>query len=312
MHSAIVSLHLFISFKQRSFTIRLFSDLDSQKLTIARSGIELSSIGDKKFYLAIVEPLRLIEEKSITNHQSSKAFQCSITNKLMLKLSSGQNTLLSLLLLVSAASIGTAMALFIAPGTLGQIIFSICKIWLLMFPLAWFFWVDGGKLSLSLPKQRELLAGGILGLLMFGVILGVYLLFGQQLIDAVDVRIKAQEVGISSSNIYVAGAIYWTLINSLIEEYIWRWFVYSKCEKLVPGIGAVLLCGLFFILHHIIALAAYTELPVVILGSLGVFIAGALWSFCYLNFRSIWSGYLSHILADLAIAIVGWHILFGS
>ena len=31
----------------------------------------------------------------------------------------------------------------------------------------------------------------------------------------------------------------------------------------------------------------------------------------YLTYRSIWSCYVSHILADLAIAIVGWQLLFG-
>jgi hypothetical protein len=54
----------------------------------------------------------------------------------------------------------------------------------------------------------------------------------------VDIRAKAQQVGISSPIIYLVGAMYWTFINSLFEEYIWRWFVYSKCEVLIPGKGA--------------------------------------------------------------------------
>lgn len=107
--------------------------------------------------------------------------------------------------------------------------------------------------------------------------------------------------------------MYFTFINALIEEYIWRWFVYKKCEVLVSGTKAVLLAAMLFTLHHIIALAAYTaDWGVVILGSVGVFIAGAVWSWCYLTYRTLWSSYISHILADLAIAIVGWHLLFGS
>jgi hypothetical protein len=230
----------------------------------------------------------------------------------MIETHSRQNALLALLLLVSAASIGIAMALYVAPGSLGQIVFSLCKVWLVALPLVWFFWVDRGKLSISLPKPRELLVGGVLGLLMFGIILGAYWLFGQHWIDATDVRAKAQEVGISSPTVYFLGALYWTFINSLFEEYIWRWFVYSKCEVLIPGTGAVLLCGLLFTLHHIIALSAYTQnWLVVILGSLGVFLAGTIWSWCYLSYRSIWSSYFSHVLADLAIAIVCWKLLFG-
>ena len=230
----------------------------------------------------------------------------------MLQKNERQNSLLSLLLLVPAASIGIAMTVYIAPGTWGPILLFLSKVWLLALPLAWFLWVDAGKLSISLPKQRELLAGFVLGFLMFAIILGAYWLFGQQWIDVADVRVKAQEVGISSGQIYLAGAMYWSFVNSAIEEYIWRWFVYRKCEKLIPPIPAVLLCALLFTLHHIIALAAYTaEWRSVMLGSLGVFIAGAVWSWCYLTFRSIWAGYISHILADLAIAIVGWQLLFG-
>ncbi len=229
----------------------------------------------------------------------------------MIETRSRPNALTALLLLVSAACLGRVMALY-APGLLGQIAFSLCQVWLLALPLAWFFWVDRGKLSISLPKRRELLAGTVLGLLMFGIILGAYWLFGQHWIDVMDVRAKAQQVGISSPNIYLVGALYWTFINSLFEEYIWRWFVYSKCEVLIPGKGAVLLCGLLFTLHHIIALSAYTQnWLVVILGSLGVFLAGAIWSWCYRTYRSIWSSYLSHVLADLAIAIVCWQLLFG-
>jgi len=228
----------------------------------------------------------------------------------MIETRSRPNALTALLLLVSAACLGRVMALYV-PGLIGRIAFSLCQVGLLVLPLAWFFGVDRGKLSISLPKRRELFAGTVLGLLMFGIILGAYWLFGQHWIDVRDVRAKAQQVGISSPTIFLIGALYWTLINSLLEEYIWRWFGMSKCEVLIPGKGAVLLSGLLFTLHHIINLVAYTpNWLVVVLASLGVFLAGAIWSWCYLTYHSIWSSYFSHILADFAIAIVSWQLLF--
>jgi membrane protease YdiL (CAAX protease family) len=222
-----------------------------------------------------------------------------------------QKALLPLVLLVGAASLGTTMALHLAPGLVGQTVFLLCKIWMLGLPLVWYVWIDRGKICLSLPKRGELFAGTVLGLLMLGMILGAYWLFGQQWIDPISVRTRAQQVGISSSTIYLMGAAYFTLINSLIEEYVWRWFVSSKCEILVTGIGAILLAALLFTLHHIIGLAAYTGWRMVLLGSFGVFVGGAIWSWCYLTYRSIWSSWISHLLADLAIAIVGWQLLFG-
>ncbi len=146
---------------------------------------------------------------------------------------------------------------------------------------------------------------------MFAVILAAYWSFGKQWISPVEVRSKAQQFGIISPLIFLVGSVYWTLINSLLEEYVWRWFVFRKCEVLVPGIVAVVLSALCFTLHHIIELFVYfNDWRVIGLGSLAVFSAGAIWSGCYLRYRSIWTCYISHVLANLVIALVGWNILF--
>ncbi len=228
----------------------------------------------------------------------------------MLENSPHQNALLALILTVPAASIGVAMSLFIAPGTIGTIVSVLCGLWLLVIPLAWSVLGDRYQLHLSQPKYQELLAGTVLGLLMFGMILGVYWLFGQQWIDAIDAKSKVQQMGLSNPAIFSIVQAYFVLINSLIEEFIWRWFVYKKCEILISGTKAIFLSALFFTLHHIIVLAAYTDWRGVILGSLAVFAAGAIWSWCYLTYRSLWASYISHAIADLALSIIAWQTLF--
>jgi hypothetical protein len=224
---------------------------------------------------------------------------------------SHRQAVLALLSLVPAASIGIAARLYV-PGAVGQVLFILTRIWILALPLVWLFWVEQSRPVFSLPSRRELLAGTILGLLMFAIIGLAYWLVGQSWIDPVDVRTQARQVGLTVPTVYLVSAFYFTFINAFIEEYIWRWFVYRQCEVLLPAIAAVGLAALCFTLHHTIALVAYTgNWLVVVLGSLGVFMAGALWSWCYLTYRSLWSGYVSHLLADLALAIVGWHLLFG-
>ena len=99
--------------------------------------------------------------------------------------------------------------------------------------------------------------------------------------------------------------------SSLIEEYFWRWFVYSRCEKLVSGKIAVFLTALFFTLHHTIGLTAFTDWRTALVGSLAVLIAGIIWSEYYRRYRSIWSNYFSHAIADLALHIVAWQVFFG-
>ena len=54
----------------------------------------------------------------------------------------------------------------------------------------------------------------------------------------------------------------------------------------------------------------YCSWPVTLISALGIFIGGAAWSWCYVRYQSIWPGYLSHALVDLAVFAVGYHIIF--
>lgn len=110
--------------------------------------------------------------------------------------------------------------------------------------------------------------------------------------------------------LYLIGCIYWSFINSLIEEYTWRSFVVSQTKILLPDLPAVTLAALLFTVHHSIALYRYTHNWLIVLVGLGVFLAGVIWAWCYSRYRSVIPGYISHIGADLAIAIVGYRLLF--
>ena len=249
------------------------------------------------------------------------------------------------------------MAVYVAPGRLGQVVFALTKGWLLLLPIGWIVWFERDRiqaiptlnaaidaigqrfghspqtrteedsmplaspmpvlnevwqyLSRKWPQPRELGTGIGLGVLMFATILAVWWFPGQYWIDAAAVQARAQEVGIDRPIFLIGGALYWTVVNALLEEYVWRWFVYRQCRVLLPRVGAILLAALCFTLHHSLILIAYTNWPVTILGSTAVFLAGAIWSGCYLRYRSLWVGYISHAFADLALAIVAWIILFG-
>lgn len=223
-----------------------------------------------------------------------------------------QKATLALLLLVPAASLGIAARLYI-PGWVGEVAFFTTRLWLIAFPLLWFLTVDRATFIPALPSGKDWCMGMGLGLLMFSAIGLAYELLGQHWINPDTVQEKAQQVGLTNPALYIASALYFTFINSFLEEYIWRWFVYRHCKSLIPGIRAVCLAAFCFTLHHTIALVAYTGNGwVVLLGSVGVFGAGAIWSWCYLTSGSLWACYISHLVADVAIALIGWHLIFSS
>ena len=202
------------------------------------------------------------------------------------------------------------MVTFITPGAMGKTIFTITKIWLVLIPWLWRLKIE--KKAINLPKitSKQINLGLVLGLLMFGAILLAYWLIGQQLLDTAAVRSQAFAMGINSISIYIAGVLYWSFINSFIEECVWRGFVHRQCNIITPGLIAIIISAIFFTLHHIIALYFYlNHILLVIIASFGVFIAGVIWSACYQK-SGFWSCYISHILADLAIGLVGWHLLF--
>ena len=221
------------------------------------------------------------------------------------------SALIALSLIVPAPSLGVYMGMIVAPDTgFGQICFLLSKIWLFAFPLVWLLLVQREKLSFSLPKRGGLVVGAVIGMIIGLLITGAYLFIGRNLIDPSSVCESILGIGLSTPAIYIAGALYWILINSVLEEYVWRWFVTEKCTVLFPGVFGIVLSSLAFTLHHIVALQVHFNWLIAIIASAGVFIGGVIWSWCYIHYKSIWPGYVSHALVDVAVFVIGYNLTF--
>jgi membrane protease YdiL (CAAX protease family) len=220
---------------------------------------------------------------------------------------------LALLLLLPVPSLGTAAAMFWWPElVVGKLVFVTSKLWLVALPVAWRLWADCEPLSWSPARKGGFGIGAALGLAISIVIIVAYAI-AQKLgaIDASLVAERAAKTGLNTLSIYLIGALYWITLNSVLEEYVWRWFVFRKCEVLFGGKAGVIVAALGFTAHHVVALAAQFNWPITIIASLGVFIGGATWNWLYLHYRSIWPGYLSHAIVDVAIFILGYRLIFG-
>lgn len=233
---------------------------------------------------------------------------------------------LALLLLVPAPSIGVLSAMLLFPDTwYGQSVHLAAKVWLLSLPLIWVFFIERGELGLPKLKWQGMPAGIISGLAILAVIIGAWELFAHNMVDVSMFREKMQEIGLSSPARYLGFAAAVTFINALLEEYVWRWFVYTKWFETLKGMkgsvknvapvwiqtGAIILAGLCFMLHHTIAMSLYFDWQVNALASLGVFSGGVIWSIIYLKTKNLYSAYVSHIFADIALFYVGYRVAFG-
>jgi membrane protease YdiL (CAAX protease family) len=218
---------------------------------------------------------------------------------------------LALAAIVPAPTLGLVAALYLWPDTaLGQLAYVVCKLWLIALPVVWFVFVERQRPRIPRLSTQGMAAGVATGIGIFGCIIAAYFLFGDW-IDSESMAAQIAAIGLGDSRVFLIGALYWCTVNSILEEYVWRWFVFTRCEALMPRAAAVIAAGLFFTLHHVIALDFYFDWRVTVLGSTGVFIGGATWSWIYLRWRNIYAAYVSHVFADLAVFGVGWYLIFG-
>ena len=222
-----------------------------------------------------------------------------------------RNALLALLLVAPIPSLGVIMAMIVAPGPLGKTLFTAAKVWLLVFPAAWYLLVEKGKPSWSPPRRRGLAIGAVSGVVLAVTIIGGAWLAGAQHMDLAPLRTEVREMGLNSVLPYLAGAAGWTFVNSLMEEYVYRWFIVRQCEALMKPPAAAITSASIFTAHHVIAVSQYLDPLLTFLASAGVFAGGVVWSWLYMRYRSIWSCWLSHVLADVAVFGIGGYLLFG-
>lgn len=215
-------------------------------------------------------------------------------------------------LLVPVPTLAVWVAMFGWPGTPGaKLAFILAKIWLVLLPAWWWLRVERGRWSWSRPTRGGFGVAAALGLLMALAVVGAYLGVREAgWIDPAEVVERARASGLSDRGLYLGGALYWITLNSLMEEVVWRWFVFRQCETLWgTRIGVAAAAGAFT-LHHVLALAAQFPWPAVILGSGGVFLGGVIWSWIYQRYRSIWPAYVSHAIVDVPIFVIGYRIIF--
>ena len=222
-----------------------------------------------------------------------------------------RRALVALALLAPVPSLGVAAAMVVAPGPVGQAVFTAAKVWLVAFPILWHLAVDRRPPSWSPPNRGGLGVGVVTGLAAAVVIAGTAWAAGIFRADMSALAGEAEAMGLGTPGAFLLAAAGWTFVNSLVEEFVYRWFVLSRCETLMPRPAAVVASAAIFTAHHVIAISTYLPWGLTVLASFGVFAAGVLWAVLYARYRSIWPPWVSHVLADVAIFWVGWVVLFG-
>ncbi len=190
-------------------------------------------------------------------------------------------------------------------------IFLASKIWVVAFPLVWLLWVDRTPLRWSPARNGGFGVAIASGIIIAAIVLAAYAVAsGFNALAGNLVAYHAARIGMHLPALYLAGAVYWITVNSLTEEYIWRWFVFRKFETLVGSRLAVAAAALAFTAKDVVTLSGLFNWPIVLLGAFGLFVGSTTWSCFYRRYRSIWPGYINHAIVDVAIFAIGYSLIF--
>ena len=223
-----------------------------------------------------------------------------------------RRALLGLTLVGIAPTVSVVTGFGLNAGLLGSLVFIFTKLWMFGLPAFWYLKVEGGVRSSSLPSNGGWMVSTYLGLGMAFVICLAYFVLGDLVIRAEDLAEILEPFGLTVPWKLAVGILFWIFINSVLEEYVFRWFITSKLEEVVGGTWLpIFLSAGIFTLHHTIALAFFIDPLGNALASLGVFIGGVIFSWIYVQYRSVWVVWVAHAIADVAVFAIAWHLIVG-
>ena len=222
-------------------------------------------------------------------------------------------TILALACMLPVPTLGTYIGMVALGGTrTGQVLFFLAKLWVIAVPIWWGLRTEPGALRRALCNWRGVPLAATMGAAVAAVIGLAYLLLGARVLAVDHMRRMADYVGLTSPRIYLAGSVYWVLLNALLEEVVYRWFLLSAFQRLGLQRWAVPAGATAFVLHHTIALTVYCPPAGAVLTSMGVFVGGLMWGWLFRRFASIPAVTVSHIIVDISVFLLGYALIFGA
>ena len=223
-----------------------------------------------------------------------------------------RRALIGLALVGIAPTVSVVTGFALKAGMIAAVVFVLTKMWMFGLPAYWYTKVEGSERSYSMPEHGGWMVSTLLGIGMAVVIAIAYFILGDMVLRSEDLYEILDPFGLTVPWKLALGILFWIFINSVLEEYVFRWFITSKLEQLVGGKWLpILLSAGIFTLHHTIALAFFIDPLGNALASLGVFVGGVIFSWIYVEYRSVWVAWVAHAIADVAIFAIAWHMIVG-
>ena len=197
------------------------------------------------------------------------------------------------------------------PGTwLVNGLYVVMKIMLVVWPAVATLLILRERLDLGLSNGWRLAMVGVgWGLGIVTLMLGLMVTPLGDIIRAGADNIQTKVEGMGVLDHFVWSALFLSVIHSLIEEVYWRRFVAGNLLHLVSPWKAHLLAGIGFSAHHIVVVSQFFPLGMAFFLGSCVGIGGVLWSVLMVKQRSLLGAWMSHMVVDIGIMIIGARLM---
>ena len=207
---------------------------------------------------------------------------------------------------------------WIPHGNTGRGAWFATKVWVLVYPLFFFGSIGLGGLVLResqsghWPSWRTVIFTGILSGL--GIVLTGWIMVLTPIGEIVrenshNLVERAKGLGFATKERFLIVAIFITVLHSAMEEYYWRWFVYGHLRQMVGCWPGHLLAALAFTGHHLVLMSVLYPLSLALFLSLLVGAGGVIWSWMYQKQGTVVGCWISHLLVDAFLMVVGYRLI---
>ncbi len=170
-------------------------------------------------------------------------------------------------------------------------------------------WYLNWKEFFTLASKGQLIISFILGIFVYGIIIGGFILL-KDFIDLEKIQnILSKDLNVNKDN-FIFVALYISFFNSLLEEFFFRGFLFLGLKKLGNTLRAYIISSLFFAIYHIAIIGTWFNISLFALAMLGLFIGGLIFNGLNHANDNIYNSWLVHMFANFAINTVGF-IMYG-
>ncbi|MFP6880066.1 MAG: CPBP family intramembrane glutamic endopeptidase [Roseibacillus sp.] len=207
---------------------------------------------------------------------------------------------------------------WIPEGTVGKAAYSATKFFTLLYPFLFLKWVGLGGLTrreerkTSWPAWKTVILTGlgsgvaivVVGLLLMMTPLGAMVRDGAGAVSE-----KAEGLGFKDH--FILFAVFVSVFHSALEEFYWRWFVYSHLREKVGRWAGHVIAAVGFGGHHLVITLQFFPPALAIFLTLCVVVGGFIWTLMYERQGTVVGCWVSHLCVDVLLMVIGFQLIMG-